>query len=93
MDTGKAVIFHDKSFEYADQPQRGVTYWDWTLVPIKDRADEVTGLVLSLIETTDRKKMVQLKDEFIGLVSHELKTPLTVILGCPAHSDRLWNFR
>ena len=81
VDTGKAVIFHDKSFEYADQPQRGVTYWDWTLVPIKDRADEVTGLVLSLIETTDRKKMVQLKDEFIGMVSHELKTPLTVILG------------
>ncbi len=32
-------------------------------------------------DITERKKLEQLKDEFIGLVSHELRSPLTVIIG------------
>jgi len=80
-DTGKSVKFHDKPFEYKDQPWRGVTYWDWTLTPIKDSSGGVQGLVLSLVDTTERKKLDQLKDEFLGLVSHELRSPLTVIIG------------
>jgi PAS domain S-box-containing protein len=34
-----------------------------------------------LRDITDRKKIDELKDEFIGLVSHEMRTPLTVIIG------------
>jgi len=55
-DTGKSVEFHDKSFEYIDQPWRGITYWDWTLVPVKDDSGRVQGLVLSLVDTTERKR-------------------------------------
>jgi PAS domain S-box-containing protein len=32
-------------------------------------------------DITERKKADELKDEFIGMVSHELKTPITVIMG------------
>jgi signal transduction histidine kinase len=32
-------------------------------------------------DITERKKADEMKDEFIGLVSHELKTPLTVVTG------------
>jgi PAS domain S-box-containing protein len=35
-------------------------------------------------DITERKKIDQLKDDFIGMVSHELKTPLTVIMGAVA---------
>ena len=80
-DTGESVEFHDKSFEFKDQPWRGVTYWDWTLIPVKDTSGYVQGLVLSLVDTTNRKKLEQLKDDFIGFVSHELRSPLTVIIG------------
>ena len=33
-------------------------------------------------DVTKRRKLEQLKDEFIGMVSHELGNPLTVITGC-----------
>ena len=39
------------------------------------------GYSIALTDITERKKVDQLKDEFIGMVSHELKTPLTVIIG------------
>lgn len=80
-DTGKAVEFRDKPFVFSDQPERDVTYWDWTLTPVKGISGNVEGLVLSLIDTTARKQLDELKDEFIGLVSHEMRTPLTVIIG------------
>ena len=33
------------------------------------------------MDITERKKIEQLKDEFVGMVSHELKTPITIIMG------------
>ncbi|MFO8101444.1 MAG: ATP-binding protein [Dehalococcoidia bacterium] len=46
---------------------------------------EETGQPLHMIgivqDITDRKKVDHIKDEFIGLVSHELRSPLTVIIG------------
>jgi len=54
--TGVAEEYHDKPFVFPDQPERGTTYWDWTLIPIKDDAGKVLGLVFSLTETTDRKR-------------------------------------
>lgn len=57
VETGESVEFHDKPFEYADQPWRGITYWDWSLVPIKSSDGRVQGLVFSLLETTVRKHM------------------------------------
>ncbi len=55
-DTGQPVKFLDKSFEFKNQPRRGVTYWDWTLSPVKDEQGIVQGVILTLIETTERKK-------------------------------------
>ncbi len=56
VETGEPIEHNDRPFEYPDQPERGTTYWDWTLEPVKDNGGEVTGLVLSLVETTGRKK-------------------------------------
>ncbi|HSJ56494.1 MAG TPA: PAS domain-containing protein, partial [Anaerolineae bacterium] len=53
-DSGEAAEFKAREFEHANQPQRGVTYWDWTLVPVKDQVGGVRGLVLSLTDATGR---------------------------------------
>lgn len=61
-DTGDPVEFHARPFEFADQPERGVTYWDWTLVPVKDPAGQVQGLVLSLMDVTDTQRLLMALD-------------------------------
>ena len=49
---------------------------------IRDSSGNVAMICGYGIDITERKKLEQLKDEFIGLVSHELGSPLTVITGC-----------
>ncbi|MGV0951494.1 MAG: diguanylate cyclase [Azonexus sp.] len=55
-DTGEAIFYKDRPFVFPDQPERGVTYWNWSLKPVKNDADVVTGLVFSLRETTRFKQ-------------------------------------
>lgn len=58
-DTGEPAFYKDKPFEFPDQPERGLTYWDWSLVPVKEAAGQVRGLVFSLRETTRYKRAEQ----------------------------------
>ena len=44
-------------FVFPGHPEWGVTYWDWTLVPVLDAKGEVEVLVLSLRDVTLRKRM------------------------------------
>lgn len=55
-DTGEAVTYHAKPFVHPQHPERGITYWDWTLVPVEDSLGNVTGLVLSLLDVTERHR-------------------------------------
>lgn len=43
--------------------------------------DKVTGVVLLMLDTTEKEKAEQLRREFSANVSHELKTPLHTISG------------
>jgi len=52
--TGTPYFAHEKPFVYRSNPERGTTYWDWSLQPVKDTAGSVTGLVLSLLDVTGR---------------------------------------
>ncbi len=55
-DTGEDFEVRDKPFEFPDRPERGVTYWDWSLKAVKAADGQIIGLVFSLYETTERKK-------------------------------------
>lgn len=51
----------------------------WTLIPIPQNADGRFECILFGADITERKRIEQLKDEFVSTVSHELRTPLTMI--------------
>ena len=56
--TGKPYVAYAKPFEYAEHPERGITYWNWTLQPVKEADGGVSGLVFSLINVTEREKAI-----------------------------------
>lgn len=73
-DSGEAVFFKDRPFEFPDQPERGVTYWDWSLAPVKNAAGKVEGLVFSLRETTKYKRaelrLAERQQELYDFIEH-----------------------
>lgn len=50
------VVAFAKEYTFPDQPDRGKTYWDWTLVPVLDQQGEVEYLVFSLNDVTSHKR-------------------------------------
>lgn len=95
VETGIPYIAKAKPFEYADSPERGVSYWDWELVPIKDARGAVTGLVCSATDVSAQVRAEQglkkalaeseranaAKSAFLESMQYELTGPLNVIMG------------
>ncbi|MHB0875651.1 MAG: PAS domain S-box protein [Anaerolineae bacterium] len=77
-DSGKLVRFVEKPFKYVDQPERGVTYWDWTLAPVGE-AGAVRGLVLSLTDVSERVR-AQKRIEDLAREAEERAGTLTAII-------------
>jgi PAS domain S-box-containing protein len=59
VETGEPYTTYAKPFEYAEHPERGVSYWDWTLLPMKDAAGAVQGVMLWLVNVTDRVRAAE----------------------------------
>lgn len=55
-DSKNTVSFKAKPFQYPNQPEKGTTYWDWSLTPIVDLMGEVEGFVFSLQDVTQQKR-------------------------------------
>jgi PAS domain S-box-containing protein len=68
-----------------------IRYWSFSASSPGFLRDGRRFAVGMAVDITEHKKAEQLKDEFIGMVSHELKTPLTVIIGAlsVANDERL----
>lgn len=57
--TGVPFTATARPFVYAEHPERGVTYWDWSLVPVREADGGVGGLLLCLIDVTARERALQ----------------------------------
>ena len=53
---------------------------EYTVTPIR-KNQQIAGAVVIFNDITERKRVDQIKNEFISTVSHELRTPLTSIRG------------
>jgi PAS domain S-box-containing protein len=56
VSTGQAVSFSAKPFLHPDQPERGMTYWDWTVSPLKSAQGTVEGLLFVLVDVTEQEQ-------------------------------------
>ncbi|MBM3133651.1 MAG: PAS domain S-box protein, partial [Chloroflexi bacterium] len=70
----------EKEFELMRKDGELIPVWV-KIVPVFDVSGAWFQFVMYLRDIKERKRIEQLKDEFIGLVSHELRSPLTVIIG------------
>jgi PAS domain S-box-containing protein len=57
--------------------------------PIFGNQSELTGGIVTFMDVTHRRKLMQQKDEFISVASHELKTPLTSLKAALQLLDRM----
>jgi PAS domain S-box-containing protein len=84
-DSGQPIEYHAKPFEFEDQPERGVTYWDWLLSPVKDKDGQVQGLVLSLRDVTDShrhyKDSKYLAIKLLALITGSIFLAEAIIMG------------
>ena len=53
---GKSIEVFDRPYEFPDRPERGITYGDWSLVPVKDDTGHVISIVLTLKENATNVK-------------------------------------
>lgn len=74
-----------KAFEIENRYRRGRDgSYRWHLnrsVPLRNETGEIIFWVGTATDIEDQKRELERKDEFIGLASHELKTPLTSLKG------------
>ena len=81
-ETGAPYIANERPFEYLDQPERGITYWNWILAPIPDAEGRTQGLLLSLTDVTPqvraRQQMEQLADR-VERRAAELEAAFTAV--------------
>jgi PAS domain S-box-containing protein len=70
----------ETEFELKRRDGQKVLVWA-KVVGVRDDNGNLARALVYIRDIAERKKLEQLKDEFIGLVSHELRSPLTVIMG------------
>jgi len=65
-------------YEIGVQPPNGeLFYISINATPIFDDGGLLTGGLWTFMDVTNRRKIIQHKDEFIVIASHELRTPIT----------------
>jgi len=57
------------------------TYLNMFFAPFKDENDRPAGIMVLIQDITEHVRLDNMRKEFVADVSHELKTPLTSILG------------
>ncbi|MBI2601280.1 PAS domain-containing protein [Candidatus Daviesbacteria bacterium] len=86
MRTGKTEVF-DQKLLFSGKER----YFLTTKSPLKGAHGEIEGIIVIARDITERKHLEEKRNEFIGIASHELKTPLTSIKGYVQVLERIIN--
>ncbi|MHB9004114.1 MAG: PAS domain S-box protein, partial [Coriobacteriia bacterium] len=75
--SGLPAYVESKPFRYPDQPDRGLTHWDWSVVPLFDPNGNVMQVVFTLMDVTERTRN-KMSADLIGRL-HQSSAALTRI--------------
>jgi PAS domain S-box-containing protein len=68
-------VFYDRNGDgHAEQ-----SYFDFNVEVLRDEQGQVRGLMTAATDVTDHVNARRVRDDFLGIASHELKTPLTTL--------------
>jgi PAS domain S-box-containing protein len=56
VETGEPTSGYGKPFVHPEHPERGATYWDCSLQPVKEPDGKVGGVVATFLNVTERKR-------------------------------------
>lgn len=71
-----------RNFEHSITRRDGDTTWlNISSAPLYDRRGKIRGAVAGFQDISERRRLEQAKDEFLAVTSHELRTPVTSLLG------------
>ncbi|MDM8546013.1 PAS domain S-box protein [Candidatus Venteria ishoeyi] len=77
VDTGKPYFVQAKPFEHPEQIERNTTYWDWSLTPVTNALGETTGVLLSVVDVTDR---IQAQIHAARLATVVEQAPVSIVI-------------
>ncbi len=56
-------------------------YIDWSILPVPDQFGSVIGWLNVFHDVTQQRELEQVRDDFISMLVHDLRSPLTSIIG------------
>ncbi len=74
IDSGKSIHFPENLFLWSDNSKK--VHLSGQASPIRDNNDSVVGCVVVFRDVTEKREVDQMKDRFISVAAHQLRTPL-----------------
>lgn len=76
LKTGRPILGLELTGGTKVEPNK-IKHWLEDYFPVRSISGEIIGVGALVIDITERKQQERQRDEFLGIASHELKTPVT----------------
>ncbi len=81
-DSGESYAISELAFQHPNQPQRGTTYWNWSLHPIPGADGRTENVLLTIVDVTERVRARRLAAErelLVQELNHRVKNNLQIV--------------
>jgi NtrC-family two-component system sensor histidine kinase KinB len=78
-EAGRAPALDERQNVLTVEQEGRPRYYQFSIVPVRNQADHMIGVVLLLRDVTKLRELDRLKSDFVLTASHELRTPLTSV--------------